>query len=120
VFKIKLKEFDQRHSQEAYSGTHDCENLCRWISNVWVAACTHSHLFYRRLQATHGWGRRPHDQWWTSEFRNKEVDPQDGCQMHDAWSMWSCVILYTKEYPNTSYYNSYIRHTIHSLTQTLI
>jgi hypothetical protein len=29
VFKIKLKEFDQRHSQEAYSGTHDCENLCR-------------------------------------------------------------------------------------------
>jgi len=91
MFKIKLKEFDQWHSQEPYFGTHDCGNLCRWISKAWVAACTHSHLFYWRLQATHGRGCKPHDQCWTSEFRNKQVGPRDSCQMHDAWSMWSYV-----------------------------
>jgi hypothetical protein len=39
VFKIKLKEL-----------------------KAWAVACTHSHLLYRRLQATHGRGYKPHDQ----------------------------------------------------------
>jgi hypothetical protein len=72
---------DQWHSQEPYSGTHDFRNLCCWISKAWATACTHFHLLYQRPQATHGRGCRPHDQCWTSEFRNKQVGPQDGCQI---------------------------------------
>ncbi len=83
--------FDQWHSQEPYSRTHDCGNLCRWVSKTWATACTHSHLLCRRVQATHSRGCKPHDQFWTSESRNKQVGPRDGCQMHNAWSMWSCV-----------------------------
>ncbi len=82
---------NQWHSQETYFGTHDYMNLCHWVSKVWVAACTHFHLLCRRLQTAHGRGCRSHDKWWTSESRNKQVGPWDSCQMHDAWSMWSCV-----------------------------
>jgi len=62
---------DKWHSQEAYSGMHDCGNLCHWVSKAWVAACTHSHLLCRRLQATHGRGCRPHAQCWIFESRDK-------------------------------------------------
>ncbi len=86
----QVEEVDQWHSQEPYFGTHDCGNLCRWISKAWAAACTHSFL-YQTLQVTHGRGCRPHDQCWTSKFKNKQVGPRNNCQMHDAWSMWSCV-----------------------------
>jgi hypothetical protein len=40
----QVKEVYQWHSQETYFRTHDCGNLCHWISKAWVVACTHSHL----------------------------------------------------------------------------
>ncbi len=74
---------DQWHSQEPYSGTHDCRNLCCWISKAWATACTHSHLLYWRLQATHSWGRRPHDHKLPNSETNKLAhETVARCMMH--------------------------------------
>jgi len=91
MFKIKLKEL--------INDIHKKHILGRTIAGIYVVkfqkrGLPHAHILIFFIEDF-----KPHtvedvDHMISAELPNsktKKVGPRDGCQMHDAWSMWSCV-----------------------------
>ncbi len=87
LFKIKLKELINDIHKKHILG---CTIVGIYVVEFQKCGLPHAHILIFFTE-----DYKPHmvedvDRMIT-EFRNKQVGPQDGCQMHDAWSMWSYV-----------------------------